>query len=110
MQQHGSKYFARGLPLPLGPFGDGVKRSNSTFSEHVHVAYQIKGNLECRTWSQIFFPASPLTLGDQNSHFQNNFMLHIKLKGIRNAEHGQNILPADPPHPLAIRLGSKGQI
>ena len=41
MQQHGRKYFAC---IPLNDPGIGVKRSNSTFSEHGHVAYQIKGN------------------------------------------------------------------
>ena len=38
MQHHGGKYFAC---TPTDP-GGGVKKSTSTFSEHVHVAYQIK--------------------------------------------------------------------
>ena len=37
MQRHGSKYFAR----------RGVQRSKLTYSEHSHVAYQIKRNHEC---------------------------------------------------------------
>ena len=32
--------------LPVDP-GGGVKRSNSKFPEHGHVAYQIKGNDKC---------------------------------------------------------------
>ena len=48
MQNYGSKYFAHWplySPTPilrLGLIGD----QNSTFSEHAHVAYQIKGNQE----------------------------------------------------------------
>ena len=43
MQQHGSKYFThRAPPRTLG--GSNV---NSTFSEHVYVAYQIKRKVEC---------------------------------------------------------------
>ena len=42
MQQHGSKYFAcRPLTLRMGSVGP-----NLTFSEHGHVAYQIKENQE----------------------------------------------------------------
>ena len=43
MKQHGSKYFARRPPthptLGMGSIGQ-----NSTFSEHGHVAHQVKGN------------------------------------------------------------------
>ena len=44
MQQHASKYFALGPPPTRPPDpGVGVKKGqNSTFSEHGHVAYQIK--------------------------------------------------------------------
>ena len=38
MQQHGRKYY------PAPDPGIGVKCQNSTFSEHGHVAYQIKVN------------------------------------------------------------------
>ena len=43
MQQHGSKYFSN--DPSLDPEG-GIKRS-FLYSEHDHVAYQIKGNDEC---------------------------------------------------------------
>ena len=33
-------------PPPPGPLDMGSKDQNSTFSEHGHVAYQIKGNHE----------------------------------------------------------------
>ena len=39
MQQHGSKYFARGHTLDPG---EGQK-VNTLFSENCHVAYKIKG-------------------------------------------------------------------
>ena len=44
MQQHCSKYFARRHPPPT--LGLGSIDRKSTFSEHGHVAYQIKGNHE----------------------------------------------------------------
>ena len=37
----------------------GVKRSIFTFSEHVHVAYQIKGNHECSNMVANILPAVP---------------------------------------------------
>ena len=49
MKQHDSKYFACRTPSNPHPPTQGVgsKGENSTFSEHSHVAYQIKGNDEC---------------------------------------------------------------
>ena len=80
MQQHGSKCFASNLPFDPGYSG---KMSKVTFSEHGHVAYQIKGN------HSILLQDLPLTQGlvskGLNSTFQNIVMLHIKLKGITNA-------------------------
>ena len=68
---------------------------NSTFSEHGHVAYQIKGNHDCSNMAANILPAdphpppSPLPLGwgkkVKIQLFQNMVMLHIKLKGIMNA-------------------------
>ena len=46
MQRHGSKYFARRAPPPP-TLGIGSVGRNSLFSEHGHVAYQIKENKEC---------------------------------------------------------------
>ena len=59
----GTKYYARRPPLPhhssSSPpiFGVGLKSLNSAFSEHGHVAYQIKGNHKCSP--QIFYPQTP---------------------------------------------------
>ena len=44
MQRHGSKYFARTPPYPHPQEGMGSVGQNSTFSDHGHVAYQIKEN------------------------------------------------------------------
>ena len=66
------------LPWPL------VKRSNLTFEEHDHVAYQIKGNRECSNMVANILPAA--TLSPQKVKiqlFQNMVMLHSK--GIANA-------------------------
>ena len=43
MQNHGGKYFARRPTSPLNPTGFG---QNSTYSEHGHIANQIKWNYE----------------------------------------------------------------
>ena len=73
------------LPAALPPLPDPrVKRSNLTFAEHDHVAYQIKGNRECSNKVANILPAA--TLSPQKVKiqlFQNMVMLHIK--GITNA-------------------------
>ena len=64
MQQDGSKYFAPPLspsrtPPPLLPptLGVGRKGQNTTFSEHGHIAYQIKWKHECSNiLTQTFDP------------------------------------------------------
>ena len=51
LQQHyGSKYFDVDPPWP---WGSGSKGQNLTFSEHGHVAYQIKGNHGSHIWEHI---------------------------------------------------------
>ena len=67
-----------------------VKRSKQTFSEHAHVEYQIYWIHKCSNKVANILPAAPhnLTIGFKRSKFnffQNNAMLHIKLKGITNA-------------------------
>ena len=56
------------------PQGIGFKRSKSTFSEHGHVANQIKGNHECSNIVANIWPAeTPSIVGmgsmGQKSHF-----------------------------------------
>ena len=81
------------LPMSLPP-SVGL---NSTFLEHGHVAYQIKGNHEFSNMVANNLhadppppppPPGPSGMGSkfQNSTFseQNIVMLHIKLKGIMN--------------------------
>ena len=63
----------------------GSKGQNATFSEHGPVAYQIKGNHKCSNMVSNNLPADPLDPRGQKVKiklFQNNVMLHIKLKGI----------------------------
>ena len=91
MQQHGSKYLPVASPPPPSPDPeDRVKGRILTFSEHGHVAYQIKGNQVCSTMVANILPAVPdLALGvgskGQNSTCSHIVMLHIKLKGITKA-------------------------
>ena len=57
MQQHGSKYFA--FRPPPQTLGIELVGQNSTFSQHSHVAYQIK---EKHEWSYMvanILPADP---------------------------------------------------
>ena len=56
------KHVFRSKALCLAPWvdlGGGVKRLNSTFSEHGHIAYQIKGNHERSKLVAIILPADP---------------------------------------------------
>ena len=93
MQQHGSKYCAyRPLPPPLTPLtlGLGTKGQNSTFSEHGHVAYKIKGNQECSNMVASILPTDPpLTLGmrsiGQNSTLSEHGHVAFQIKGNRAA-------------------------
>ena len=103
MQQHGSKYLAhRPPPNP----GTGVKRSNSTFLEHGHVAYQIKGNHECSSMVANNLPADPpKTLGDGDNRskfnfFSENGLVAYKIKGNHEcSDMVANIKLADTPPP-----------
>ena len=61
IQQHVCKYFARRSPSTLGM---GSVGQTSTFSEHGHVAYQIKGNHEFNNMVANILHAYPMTLGD----------------------------------------------
>ena len=93
MQQHGSKYYVRRSPPPHThthihtPLTGSISQ-NSAFSEHGHVAYQIKWNHEMQQHSSNYFAwlhaPDPANRSKVN-FFQNIVMLHIKLKGIMNA-------------------------
>ena len=72
------------LPAAPPPPDPRVKRSNLTFAEHDHVAYQIKGNRKCSNMVANILPAAPLSPQKVKIQlFQNMVMLHIK--GITNA-------------------------
>ena len=90
MQQHGSRYSAHRPPLTLAI---GSKGPNTTFSEHGHIAYQIKWNPECSKMVANILPADPPPPRPWGwgqkvkiQLFQNMVMLHIKLKGVMNTE------------------------
>ena len=82
----------------------------SAFSEHGHVAYQIKENHECSNIVAYILPADPIPTAHPypdprdwaNSSkftiFQNMVMLHITSKGIAKCSNMvATILHADPP-------------
>ena len=100
MQQHGSTYFARRPPttLPHRPWGQG---QNAIFSEHGHVAYQIKGNQECSTMVANILttdPPRPLGSKGQNSIFSEHGHVAYRIKGNHECSNMVvNILPTDPP-------------
>ena len=79
------------LPAELRP-PDPVGQ-NSTFTEHAHSAYQIKGNK--KRGSRYFNhrpPPLPIMWGGVKFQpFQNMVMLHIRLKGIEQKHHASTI-------------------
>ena len=95
MHKHGSKYFACRHPSPPDPRA-GVKRSNTTFSEHGHVAYQIKGNHNCRTIVANVLPAVPNPISTPDPGFG------VKRSNSTLSEQGHvaNIFPAALPGPM----------
>ena len=78
MQQHGSKCYACRRPPPT--LGMGSIGQNSTFLEHGHVAYQIKGNHECTNMVANILPAeappTPVTLGMGSIGKKSTFLEH----------------------------------
>ena len=57
MQQHDSKYLPPSPTLVMGSIGQ-----TSTFSEHGHVAYQIKGNHQMEQHGSKYFRESILNI------------------------------------------------
>ena len=78
------------LPAAFPPTPDPrVKRSNLTFAEHDHVAYQIKGNRRCSNMVANILPAAPSPL--RRSKF--NFFRKLSCctsKESRMQQHGSN--------------------
>ena len=98
---HGSTF------LPADPLsshltlGNGVNRSKSTFSEHGHIAYQIKEHQECSIMVAIFFAHRPLpdpAVGVKRSFFSKHGHVAYKIKENHECSNMvANILPAGPP-------------
>ena len=66
--------------------------------------------LKCSSSKYFARNPKPLTLGVKNNFFfQNNFMLHVKLKGITNAATWSQIFCCRLPPTLTLGLGSNGQ-
>ena len=71
-----------------------VSRSNSIFTEHVHVAYQIKENHECSNIVANILHANPLPPPPPSE------------RRIRNAAtYSQIFFPEDPPIPGTESVG-----
>ena len=103
MQQHVSTYFASPPALGMGSIGQ-----NSTFNEHGHVAYRIKGNRECNNMVRIFCPqttlppTSTLRIGsiDQKSSFTEHGHVTYQIDWYHECSNMvANSLPADPTKP-----------
>ena len=78
------------LPADTPTLGMESVGQNPTFSEHGHVAYQMKENHECRNMVANILPTDTPDPGDRVNRskfnfFQNMVMLHIRLKRITNA-------------------------
>ena len=91
-------------PLTLGK---GPKGQISTFSEHGHVVYQIKGNRVCSNMVANILPASPLPVPltlvrsiGPNSTFSEHGYFVYQIKGNRECINMvANICPQPPPPP-----------
>ena len=82
----------------------GSKVQNSTFSEHGHVAYQIKENHECSNMVPNILLADTLTLGmgqiGQNLPFSEHGHIIYQFKGNQKMQqHGSKYLPSPRPDP-----------
>ena len=96
------------LPQTLGMRSVG---QNSTFPEHVNVAYQINEIQECSNMVANILPADlPQTLGirsvGQNSTFSEHVNVAYQINENQECSHMvANILTADPPPPLTLGWG-----
>ena len=105
-----------GRPLSVPwDLGMGSKVQNSTFSEHGHVAYQIKENHECSNVVANILLADTLTprMGQigQNLPFSEHGHIEYQFKGNQKMQQqGSKYLPGDA-YPLAptLGMGSEGQ-
>ena len=91
-----SSMVANILPADPSPFhvpGLGSKGQNETFSEHGHVAYQIKENHECSNMIANILPADPLPLPPFSEHGH----VAYKMKGNHEKQHCSKYFARIPP-------------
>ena len=104
--QHCIKYYARRPPPPPQPWG--VKRLNSTFSEHGHIAYKIKGNHECSNMVANILLAAPIPnprVKRSNLTFSEHDHFAYQIKGNRQCSNMvANILLAAPLSPQNVKI------
>ena len=67
-----------------------VKRSNLTFAEHDHVAYQIKGNRECSNMVANILPAAPSPLRRSKLNFFRTWSCCTSKESRIQQQHGSN--------------------
>ena len=102
MKQHGNKFFVHPSTPPPHVPRDESKGQKSTFSEHGHIAYQIKGHHECNMVATCLLAKPFLTLGmrsiGQNSTFSGNGHVAYQIKWNHEMQqHGSKyFLPAGP--------------
>ena len=91
-------------PPPYGSIGQ-----NSTFSEHGHFEYQVKGNHQMKQHGSKYFAHRPLldpstlmfgSIG-QNTYFQNMSCYISTLRESRMQHHGSKNFAHRPPYPHA---------
>ena len=93
-------------PLPQNP-RDGTIGRNSTFSEHGHVAYQVKWNHEMQQHGSNYFawPHAPDPANRSKSTFSEHCHVAYQIKGNHEcSDIVTHILLADTP-PLKVNLG-----
>ena len=92
------------------PHPGGQKVKNSTFSEHGHIAYNIKGNHKCSNMVANILPAAPHPSPDprvkrSNLTFAEHDHVAYQIKG--NPECSSmvaNNLPAAPLYPQKVKI------
>ena len=93
---------------PPPPWGS--KGCNSTFSEHGHIAYKIKGNHKCSNMVANILPAAPPPSPDPrvkrlNLTFAEHDHVAYQIKGNREYSNMEaNILPAAPLSPQKVKI------
>ena len=98
------------MPTDPPPNPGGQKVKNSTFSEHGHIAYNIKSNHKCSNMVANILPTAPHPIPDprvkrSNLTFAEHDHVAYQIKGNHECSSMvANILPAAPLYPQKVKI------